>query len=135
MASNTPHLFPEMDPTCKFKMFLLDEDGMQCKKPCCQIGFFECQWIDNCIPCPLRWQHGGGGDIDPKIKIRIVDDAKLVVTTLAKNHGITIPEVGDIDDLLEATKIVEKKIEGTQTTMQTLENIAAVLERIEFGRS
>ena len=137
MTSNTPHLFPEMDPTCKFKMFLLDEDGMQCKKPCCQIGFFECQWIDNCIPCPLRWEHGGGGDepIDPKIKIRIVDEAKYVVTTLASNHKIDIPEVVDIDDLLEATKIVEREIEGTETTMQTLDNIAAVLERIEFGRS
>ena len=57
------------------------------------------------------------------------------MTTLASNHKIDIPEVVDIDDLLEATKIVEREIEGTETTMQTLDNIAAVLERIEFGRS
>ena len=57
------------------------------------------------------------------------------MTTLASNHKIDIPEVVDIDDLLEATKIVEREIEGTETTMQTLDNIAADLERIEFGRS
>lgn len=57
------------------------------------------------------------------------------MTTLASNHKIDIPEVVDIDDLLEATKIVEKSIEGTETTMQTLDSIVAVLERIEFERN
>ena len=57
------------------------------------------------------------------------------MTTLAANHKIDIPEVADIDDLLEATKIVEKNIEGTETTMQTLDNIVAVLEKIEFERN
>ena len=57
------------------------------------------------------------------------------MTTLAANHKIDIPEVVDIDDLLEATKIVEKNIEGTETTMQTLDSIAAVLEKIEFERN
>ena len=57
------------------------------------------------------------------------------MTTLASNHKIDIPEVADIDDLLEATKIVEKNIEGTETTMQTLDNIVAVLEKIEFERN
>lgn len=64
------------------------------------------------------------------MRIRIVDDAKYVVTTLASNHKISIPEVVDIDDLLEATKIVEKSIAGTDTTMQTLDSIAAILEKI-----
>lgn len=133
MSSNVQRLFQEMDPVCKFKQYLLDEDGKQCKKPCCSIGFFECQWIDNCIPCPLRWQHGGGGGDDPKVRIQIVDDAKYVVTTLAKNHRIDIPEVSTVQDLLDATRVVEKKIKGTQTTMETLESIAMVLEKIEFG--
>lgn len=57
------------------------------------------------------------------------------MTTLASNHKIDIPEVVDIDDLLEATKIVEKNIEGTETTMQTLDSIVAVLEKIEFERN
>lgn len=52
------------------------------------------------------------------------------MTTLASNHKIDIPEVADIDDLLEATKIVEQNIEGTETTMQTLDNIVEVLEKI-----
>ena len=57
------------------------------------------------------------------------------MTTLAANHKIDIPPVVDIDDLLEATKIVEKSIAGTETTMQTLDSIVAVLEKIEFERN
>ena len=57
------------------------------------------------------------------------------MTTLAANHKIDIPPVVDIDDLLEATKIVEKSIVGTETTMQTLDSIVAVLEKIEFERN
>lgn len=129
MIDPTPHLFPEMDPTCKFKQYLVDESGKQCKKPCCKIGFFECQWIDNCIPCPLRWQWGGG-DITPDDKIKIVDDAKRIVTILAESNSIDIPQVATIFDLLDATRIVQDKIEGTQYTSQTLESIAQTLEKI-----
>ena len=135
MAEYTPHLFPEMDPTCKFKSYnWLEKDGMQCKKPHCRIGAFECQWIDNCIPCPLRWQwgdwNGWNGDISPEEKIVIVNDAKAVVTTLADGHGIAIPEIVTIYDLLDATRIVQQEIEGTQTTQDTLNSIAETLLRI-----
>lgn len=122
-----------MDPTCKFKRWLLEDDGKQCKKPYCTIGFFECQWLDNCIPCPLRWQWDGfdGWDkITPDVKIRIVDDAKRVVTTLASSHKIDIPEVGTLFDLLDATRIVQSSIEGTETTEQTLESIAQTLRKL-----
>ena len=128
---NVPHLFEEMDPTCKFKKWEID--GAQCKKPHCLIGFFECQWIDNCIPCPLRWQWGswnGWDDITPEEKIIIVNDAKRVVQTLADAHSISIPEVSTIFDLLDATRIVQDQIEGTQTTIDTLDSIAATLQKL-----
>lgn len=122
-----------MDPSCEFKQWLLDEDGLQCKKPSCKIGMFECQWIDNCIPCPIRWQWAGfpgWGEITPETKARIINDASAIVTTLATNHEIEIPEVVTLFDLLDATRIVQAEIEGTEDTDQTLESIAQTLERL-----
>lgn len=129
----TPHLFPKMDPFCKFKHYLVDETGKQCKKPYCEIGFFECQWIDDCIPCPLRWQWkdwDGWDDITPEVKVRIVNDAKTVVTTLASSHGIEIPQITTLFDLLDATRVVQSNIEGTQTTQDTLDSIAETLIKL-----
>lgn len=133
MVTYTPSLFKEKDPTCKFKKYLLEDDGKQCKKPYCEIGFFECQWIDNCIPCPLRWQWGsfdGWDNIPEEVKIKIVDNAKEVVCGLAASHSIDIPEVVTIFDLLDATRVVQEQIEGTETTDQTLESIAETLTRL-----
>lgn len=43
MVEYTPHLFPEMDPECKFKLYTwLEKDGEATKKPHCIIGAFEC---------------------------------------------------------------------------------------------
>ena len=77
----------------------------------------------------MRWQWGGG-DITPDDKIKIVDDAKRIVTILAESNSIDIPQVTTIFDLLDATRIVQDKIEGTQYTDQTLESIAQTLEKI-----
>lgn len=134
MAEHSLHLFPEMDPTCKFKSYnWLEKDSMQCKKPHCIIGAFECQWIDNCIPCPLRWQWGdwnGWNDVTPEIKVRIVDDATAAVTTLASRHSILLPEINTLFDLLDATRMVQRNIEGTQTTQDTLDSIAETLVKL-----
>ena len=130
----TPHLFSEMDPTCKFKHYLVDETGRKCKKPYCEIGFFECQWIDNRLPCPLRWQWkdwDGWDDITPEVKIKIVNDAKTVVTTLASSHSIEIPQITTLFDLLDATKIVQSSIEGSEDTQNTLDSIAQTLTKLE----
>lgn len=131
--TNTSHLIPEMDSTCKFKHYLIDDVGKQCEKPYCEIGFFECQWIDNCIPCPLRWQWkdwNGWNNIDPEIKTKIVDNATTIVTTLASNHGVEIPEITTIFDLLDATRAVQLNIEKTETTDDTLNSIIQTLERL-----
>ena len=138
MAEHSPHLFPEMDPTCEFKSYnWLENDGMQCKKPHCIIGAFECQWIDNCIPCPLRWQWkgwNGWDDVTPEIKVRIVDDATAVVTTLASRHSILLPEINTLFDLLDATRIVQSKLDNqTPVTHDTLESIAQTLMRLGTG--
>lgn len=136
MASYVPELFPEKDPSCKFKLDAwLWKDGKPCKKPHCLIGAFECQWIDNCIPCPLRWQWGSwdgwkSGSISPEVKIRIVNDAKRVVTTLADAHTIDVGEVKTIYDLLAATKTVQSQLEGSEATQSTLTSIVDVLMRI-----
>ena len=122
-----------MDPTCKFKHWMLEEDGGQCKAPYCEIGFFECQWIDNCIPCPLRWQYAdwdGWDDITPEIAIKIVDNAKTVVEALATFHRIDTKPVNTLFDLLDATRQVQSSMTGTQTTDQTLESIAATLKKL-----
>lgn len=130
---HNPHLFAEMDQTCEFKHYLLDNTGKQCKKPYCEIGFFECQWIDNCIPCPLRWQWkdwDGWGNLTPETKVKIVNNATTIVTTLASNHGVEIPEITTIFDLLDATRVVQLSIEKTETTEDTLNSIVETLERL-----
>jgi hypothetical protein len=57
----------------------------------------------------LRWQWkdwNGWNNIDPEIKVKIVDNATTIVTTLASNHGVEIPEITTIFDLLDATRAV-----------------------------
>lgn len=103
---------------------------MQCKNPYCIIGAFECQWLDNCIPCPLRWQWrcwNGWDDVKPEIEVKIVDDATAAVTTLASRHSIPIPKINTLVDLLNTTRVVQKHIEGTPVTQDTLDSIAKTL--------
>lgn len=125
------------DQTCKFKTYLTNEDGSRCLKPCCLIGHFECQFILDTNPCPIKWQFDnfdGWDTIDDETKIRIVDNASTVVKTLANSHSIEIPQVTTLFDLLDATRIVQKNIEGpTAETTNTLESIAATL--IKLGTS
>lgn len=125
------------DPKCRFKKYLTTEDGKQCALPCCMIGYFECQFVKDCIPCPLRWQYkdfNGWDDIDDKTKIAIVDNASDVVKTLASSNNIEIPAVTTLFDLLDATRIVQSKLDSqTSVTRDTLESIAETLMKLGSG--
>lgn len=132
--SNTTYV---PDPKCRFKKYLTTEDGKQCALPCCMIGYFECQFVKDCNPCPLRWQYkdfNGWDDIDDKTKIAIVDNASDVVKTLASSNNIEIPVVTTLFDLLDATRIVQSKLDNqTPVTHDTLESIAQTLMRLGTG--
>lgn len=85
----------------------------------------------------MRWQYkdfNGWDDIDDKTKIAIVDNASDVVKTLASSNNIEIPTVTTLFDLLDATRIVQSKLDSqTSVTRDTLESIAETLMKLGSG--
>ena len=57
-----------------------------------------------------------------------------MVKTLASSNNIEIPVVTTLFDLLDATRIVQSKLDGqTTVTHDTLESIAQTLMRLGTG--